>query len=50
VSSIAADTVPQSLKTISSVEPVNFVLELNAGVTKRLQIDTDSVVYFPTSE
>jgi len=50
VSSIETDTVPQSLKSVSSVEPVDFVLELNAGVTKRLHIDTDSVVYFPTSE
>lgn len=50
VSSIATDTVPQSLKSISSIEPVNFVLELNAGMTERLHINTDSVVYFPGSE
>jgi len=50
VSSIETDTVPQSLKSISSVEPVKFVLELNAGVTERLHIDTNSVVYFPTGE
>ena len=50
VSSIETNTVPQSLKSISSIEPVNFVLELNAGVTERLHINTDSVVYFPTGE
>jgi hypothetical protein len=50
VSSIETDTVPQSLKSVSSIEPVNFVLELNAGVTERLHINTDSIVYFPTGE
>jgi uncharacterized membrane protein (UPF0127 family) len=50
VSSIETDTVPQSLKSVSSIEPVNFVLELNAGVSKRLHIDTDSIVHFPTGE
>ena len=50
VSSIAKNTVPQSLESISSIEAVNYVLELNAGVTERLLIDTDSVVYFPAGE
>jgi uncharacterized membrane protein (UPF0127 family) len=50
VSSVETDTVPQSLKSVSSIEPVNFVLELNAGVTERLHINTDSIVYFPTGE
>ena len=50
VASIATNTVPQSLKSISSIEPVNFVLELNAGVTERLHINTDSIVYFPTGD
>jgi uncharacterized membrane protein (UPF0127 family) len=50
VSSVETNTVPQSLKSISSIEAVNFVLELNAGVTERLHINTDSVVYFPTGE
>ena len=50
VSSIETNTVPQSLKSVSSIEPVNFVLELNAGVTERLHINTDSVVYFPTGD
>jgi uncharacterized membrane protein (UPF0127 family) len=38
VSSIAKNTEPQSLKSISSTEPVKFVLELNAGITDRLAI------------
>jgi len=42
VSSVAADTVPLSLQSIRAVEPVNFVLELNAGVSKRLHIDSGS--------
>ena len=50
VSSIETNTVPQSLKSVSSIEPVNYVLELNAGVTERLHINTDSVVYFPTGD
>jgi len=36
-----------SLESMRSIEPLNFVLELNAGVTDRLKIDTDSHVYFP---
>jgi len=42
VSSIAHDTEPLSLRTIASIEPVAFVLELNAGTTKRLIIDENS--------
>ena len=36
VESIAANTVPLSLQSISSGEPVVYVLELNAGVTGEL--------------
>jgi len=39
---------PLSLESISAIEPLNFVLELNAGVTERLGIDTDSRVHFPS--
>jgi uncharacterized membrane protein (UPF0127 family) len=39
VSSIAYDTEPQSLKSISALEPVRYVLELNAGVAEKLSID-----------
>ena len=42
VSSVEANTEPLSLKSISSVEPVNYVLELNAGMAKKLGIDTGS--------
>jgi uncharacterized membrane protein (UPF0127 family) len=42
VSSIIADTVPQTLNTQASVEPVRYVLELNAGSARRLGIGTDS--------
>lgn len=39
---IARHTEPQSLKSISSERPVNYVLELNAGVTERLKIQPGS--------
>lgn len=42
IANIARDTEPLSLTSISSAEPVRYVLELNAGVTKRLGIDQNS--------
>ncbi|MBT8100783.1 MAG: DUF192 domain-containing protein [Gammaproteobacteria bacterium] len=39
---IVRDTEPLSLKSISSIRPVNYVLELNAGVTERLSIGAGS--------
>jgi len=42
VSSIAKNTEPQSLKSIASIEPVKYVLELNAGTADRLLIDENS--------
>lgn len=42
VANIATDTVPLSEKSIKSSEPVSFVLELNAGTTRRLSVDEDS--------
>lgn len=39
---IARHTEPQSLKSIGSERQVNFVLELNAGVTDRLKIHPGS--------
>lgn len=42
IANVAKHTEPLSLKSIHSVEPVQFVLELNAGVTDRLAIDTNS--------
>jgi len=50
ISNIAADTEPLSLKSISSAEPVSYVLELNAGVTSRLQIGTRSLVHLQIEE
>ena len=38
VSSIVANTEPLSLRSISSEEPVTYVLELNAGIAERLGI------------
>jgi len=46
VSSVVANTEPLTLKSVSSTEPVNYVLELNAGTTERLNIGTDSQVFF----
>lgn len=46
VSSVVADTTPLSLESISAVEPVNFVLELKAGVTAKLDIGTESRIVF----
>jgi hypothetical protein len=42
VSSVAANTEPLSLKSISAIEPINYVLELNAGTAEKLGIDGDS--------
>lgn len=47
VSSIARDTEPRSLASIPSTEPIQYVLELNAGITEELGIGPGSVVYFP---
>jgi uncharacterized membrane protein (UPF0127 family) len=44
VSSIARNTVPQSLRSITSIEPVMFVLELNAGTAERLAIESGSLL------
>jgi uncharacterized membrane protein (UPF0127 family) len=49
VSSIARNTEPHSLATISAKEQLNFVLELNAGLTDKLGIEAGSIVHFPTS-
>lgn len=42
VSSVIHDTVPQTLDPQSSTEPVKFVLELNAGTARRLNIGNRS--------
>ena len=47
ISSIARDTEPLSLKNIRSIEPVNYVLEINAGMTKKMGIvPNDKVFWF----
>ena len=47
ISSIARDTEPLSLKNIRSTEPVNYVLEINAGMTKKMGIvPNDKVFWF----
>jgi uncharacterized membrane protein (UPF0127 family) len=42
VSSIIHDTQPLSLTSLASVEPVTYVLELNAGTARRLNIGRKS--------
>ena len=42
VSSVIRNTEPHSLASQSSIEPVRYVLELNAGITERFSIDADS--------
>jgi uncharacterized membrane protein (UPF0127 family) len=39
VSSVAYRTEPQSLESIAALEPVRYVLELNAGMAEKLSID-----------
>ena len=46
IANIEINTEPLSLESIHASESLNFVLELNAGVTGRLGIDTQSRVYF----
>jgi len=46
VSSIVTETVPQSLTSIQSQEPVTFVLELLAGTSARLGIEPGSQMYW----
>ncbi len=47
IANIEKDTKPLSLDSISAIEPLHFALELNAGITERLKIDTQSRVFFP---
>ena len=47
ISSIERNTVPQSLDSIASIEPLSYILELNGGITERLSIDTDSIIHLP---
>ncbi len=47
IANIVTNTIPLSLESVAAIEPLNYALELNAGVTERLGIDTESRVYFP---
>ena len=42
VSSIQANAEPLSLKSMSAIEPINYVLELNGGTAERLSIKVGS--------
>ncbi len=44
ITNIARHTEPLSLSSISSSEPVNYVLELNAGAAERLGIEAGDTV------
>lgn len=46
VATVAHDTEPLSLRSVTSNEPVSFVLELNAGTAARLWIDEDSKLFW----
>lgn len=46
ISSIIQETEPLSLKTIRSIEPVQYVLELNGGVVKDLNLDANNKILF----
>ena len=51
VSSVLHDTEPLSLRSLRAVEPVRLVLELNAGVARRLHIGASSrLIREPTSD
>ena len=51
ISSIARNTEPLSLQSITSVEPIAYVLELNAGTAERLFIDEKSrLMWGPTHQ
>lgn len=47
VSSVIKNTEPLSLKSLAAIEPVTFVLELNAGVTRRYDIGPGSQLIWP---
>jgi uncharacterized membrane protein (UPF0127 family) len=50
ISSIIHEALPLSLTSRASIEPVNFVLELNAGTARRLNIGNKSrIVWEPSA-
>lgn len=46
ISSVVENTEPQSLQSISSIEDVRYVLELNAGTTARLKIAAGDTLFW----
>ena len=50
VSSIEYDAEPLSLRSMQALEPVRYVLELNAGVAKKLSIDRYSRLEWQSKE
>jgi len=50
ISSISRNTEPLSLRSVASIEPVTYVLELNAGITEKLFIDTNSRLILEAKE
>jgi len=50
VSSVIHNTEPLSLRSLASVEPVQYVLELNAGVARRFKIGTRSRLIWNAAE
>ena len=50
VSSVIRNTEPLSLRSLSSTEPVKYVLELNAGAARRFGIGTGSRLLLETNE
>ncbi|MBT8092905.1 MAG: DUF192 domain-containing protein [Gammaproteobacteria bacterium] len=50
VSSVVSHTEPLSLRSMPSIEPVRFVLELNAGVARRFRIGPGSRLIWPADQ
>lgn len=51
VSSVIKNTEPLSLKSLAAIEPVTFVLELNAGVAQRYRIGPGSqLIWSPEAD
>ena len=50
VASVIHNTEPLSLKSLSSNEPVSYVLELNAGVARRYKIGAGSRLLWPPTD
>jgi hypothetical protein len=50
VSSVSPGADPLTLDSVSAIEPVNYVLELNAGIAARLGIGNKSRIVFTNQE